>query len=344
MQYSNHLEKMDLPENFPAEKELVFHEFLAKKAGLTNFRIVPIANDCSARVYYRVFTAEGSKILMDSVAEMKSYHAFMEMGDWLRSKELKAPKIFAHEPEHGLMLIEDFGKHSLHSYLSQTPEQEIALYEKSIDLLVKLHNTTPLMELEAHNYDVLTSGLKRVFVNSYLPTIIPANKLSKAYGELQAIFDDLLRMLPLMKQVVVLRDYHAENLMVLDGLELGIIDFQDAMLGCSAYDLLSLLEDARRQVSPELADHCMKYYYAQAEVQNHLEFQEAYAILSAQRNLRIIGLFHKLGCLEKKEKYAAFIPRVVGYLNKTLTHPRLIDLAEWVQKYNVLDNDELKRK
>jgi len=344
MQYNKQIEELDLLASLPIEKVASFHQFLIETAELDNFRITPIANDCSGRTYYRVLTSEGSKILMDSQTEMKSYHDFIKVCDWLRSEGLRSPQIFAKDSEHGLMLIEDFGDASLLSYLMQNPEQEIDLYQKSIDLLVKLHNTIPSTELKEHDHEVLSSGLQRLFMNNYLPIIIPENRLHKARAELTAIFDDLYRMLPLMKQVVVLRDYHAENLMVLSDSNLGIIDFQDAMIGCPAYDLLSLLEDARREIKPELAIHCINYYHTQAATQNYNEFDEAYAILSAQRNLRIIGLFHKLYILENKEKYGPCIPRVTGYLANTLKHPRLAALNAWIEKYNVLSNDELNRK
>lgn len=334
---------MELCENISVEKRLSLHQFLQQKANLADFNIVPIDNDCSTRVYYRVVAGNNSKILMDSSKEAKSFNDFIIIGDWLRSQGLNAPEIFTTDAKKGLMLIEDFGKFNLNLYLNQWPNKEYTVYQKAIDILVKLHDASINIKLENQSADVLNMGLMRLFVGNYLPAIIQGSNLEKAIDELFSIFNDLYKVIALTKQVVVLRDYHAENLMVInDYNDLGIIDFQDAMIGCHAYDLLSLLEDARRDVNSQLSARCIAYYASQVDIGNKDVFDEAYAVLSAQRNLRIIGLFHKLFYQEGRDKYALCIPRVVGYLKNTLKHPRLVKLADWIQTYNVIDNNVLR--
>jgi hypothetical protein len=133
--------------------------------------------------------------------------------------------------------------------------------------------------------------------------------------------------------VTVLRDYHAENVMLRDdrdGLDaLGLIDFQDALAGHPAYDLVSMLQDARRDVSPAIEAEMMARYLDVAEVKDRAGFEAAYAVLGAQRNAKIIGIFTRLWKRDGKPRYLSYQPRVWGYLERDLAHPALADVAAW---------------
>jgi aminoglycoside/choline kinase family phosphotransferase len=124
-----------------------------------------------------------------------------------------------------------------------------------------------------------------------------------------------------------LRDYHAENIMLLDDGEQGIIDFQDALVGHPAYDLVSLLQDARRDVRPELEADMLAYYLTVANPGP--DFDAHYALLGAQRNTKIIGIFTRLWKRDGKERYLSFLPRMWGLLERDLSHPALANVKQW---------------
>jgi aminoglycoside/choline kinase family phosphotransferase len=145
----------------------------------------------------------------------------------------------------------------------------------------------------------------------------------------RAAFDQVLRPM-LARQnpgVTVLRDYHAENIMLLDEGRQGLIDFQDALVGHPAYDLVSLLQDARRDVSPELERAMLDRYLSQADAGD--DFEADYARLGAQRNAKIVGIFSRLWKRDDKPRYLAFIPRVWDAMERDLKHPALAPVAEW---------------
>jgi N-acetylmuramate 1-kinase len=124
-----------------------------------------------------------------------------------------------------------------------------------------------------------------------------------------------------------LRDYHAENIMLLDDGTQGLIDFQDALIGHPAYDLVSLLQDARRDVAPELEAAMLEYYCRAARVTEN--FTHHYALLGAQRNTKIIGIFTRLWKRDGKDRYLGFLPRMWGLLERDLAHPALAPLKNW---------------
>lgn len=130
-----------------------------------------------------------------------------------------------------------------------------------------------------------------------------------------------------------MRDYHAENLMLLDhhtGLQsIGLLDYQDALIGHPAYDLVSLLQDARRDTSPELQDSMVKWFIDTSR-QDPETFLRDYAIIGAQRNLKIVGIFARLWLRDGKPSYLDLIPRVWNHLQTDLQHPALFELKEWI--------------
>ena len=333
------LKKLSSFESSSNNKKVIFHQFLSTKCKLDNFTINHINGDCSSRTYFRIDSPLGSNILMDSSLEIDSYHNFLKIGSWLYNNDFKSPKIYAHDEKLGLMLLEDFGHHSLASYIGANPDREISLYEKSIDILTKLHKIKPTIALKSFDHTMLNNSLKKFFLIHFLPNIIPQDNLKPAFEELLDIFNELYSSFSSLNEVVVLRDFHAENLMVIHEEDLGIIDFQDAMVGNPAYDLLSLLIDARRDVSHELKTHCIRYYIDSMGLNNTNDFNKCYAILSAQHGLRLIGLFFKLVHHDRKEQYRPCLIRTKNYLANTLINPELSPLTNWIKKHKLMEYD-----
>jgi hypothetical protein len=262
-------------------------------------------------------------MLMDAPPPHEDPGPFLHVGKWLCAHGLRAPAIYAERPEQGLVLIEDFGNDRMRDWLDDNPHAEEAVYERAIDALVALHARPP-GPFEPYDMAVYQreAGL---FVEWYCPAMgLPVD----AEGW-RAAWDAVLEpMLPRQEPgVTVLRDYHAENIMLLGDGAQGLIDFQDALVGHPAYDLVSLLQDARRDVDPVLERRMLERYRAQVDAGTH--FEADYARLGAQRNVKIVGIFARLWRRDGKPRYLPMIPRVWEAMERDLAHPALAPVAEW---------------
>jgi aminoglycoside/choline kinase family phosphotransferase len=297
-------------------------EFL-ENAGWGAARVEPLVGDASFRRYFRVRDGNRSAMLMDAPPPHEDPGPFLDVGKWLAEHGHRAPAIHAADRSRGLVLIEDFGKDRMRDWLDDNAHAEHEVYERAIDALVRLHRSPPgpfaPYDLDTYQRE---AGL---FTEWYCP----AMRIEVDAEGYRAAFADVLRpMLPRQNPgVTVLRDYHAENIMLLDGGHQGLIDFQDALVGHPAYDLVSLLQDARRDVSPELEREMLDRYLAQVEA--NPDFEADYARLGAQRNAKIVGIFSRLWKRDDKPRYLAFIPRVWEAMERDLRHPALAPVAEW---------------
>jgi aminoglycoside/choline kinase family phosphotransferase len=219
------------------------------------------------------------------------------------------------------LLIEDFGDRRMREHLDEHPEDEAAVYRAAIDAIVRLAQT-PAVQAQA--YDMATYMREVQLLSEWY---MPAMGLSFDAHEFDQVWTDALAPLADYQKVTVLRDYHAENIMLLDDGQQGIIDFQDALVGHPAYDLVSLLQDARRDVSPALEAEMLAYYNNAATP--GADFAAHYALLGAQRNTKIIGIFTRLWKRDGKERYLSFLPRMWGLLERDLAHPDLAPVKRW---------------
>jgi aminoglycoside/choline kinase family phosphotransferase len=302
-------------------------DFLAK-AGWGGAEVEPLAGDASFRRYFRVRAGGESAMLMDAPPPHEDPGPFLEVGAWLSRHGHRAPAIHAEDRARGLVLIEDFGADRMRDWLDDHPEAERQTYECAVDALVRLHDTPPGpfapydMEVYRREAGLLTEW--------YCPAL---GREVDAAGYIAAWDEALAPMLPRQQPgVTVLRDYHAENIMLLspatDGCgPQGLIDFQDALVGHPAYDLVSLLQDARRDVSPQLERAMLDRYLAQVGGGPH--FEADYARLGAQRNAKIVGIFSRLWQRDGKPRYLAMIPRVWEAMERDLRHPALAPVADW---------------
>lgn len=301
------------------------HPFLAA-AGWGAATIAPIPGDASFRRYFRVNDAARKAILMHAPPPHEDPQPFLDVAGWLTANGLRAPQIYAADPATGWVLLEDFGDDRMRDWLDDHPQDEDAAYSTAIDTLVALHakpaGPFPPYDMAAYQREVM------LLVEWYCPAAgIEVDAASYA-----SAWDDVLA--PLLRQqdpgVTVLRDYHAENVMLLPGGEQGLIDFQDALVGHPAYDLVSLLQDARRDVSRELERRMLDRYLGQVEA--GAEFEADYARLGAQRNAKIVGIFSRLWKRDGKPAYLALIPRVWAALERDLAHPALTPVAGWFDR------------
>lgn len=297
-------------------------EFL-EQAGWGAAKIEPLVGDASFRRYFRVRDGARSAMLMDAPPPHEDPGPFLDVGKWLAEHGHRAPEIHAEDRSRGLVLIEDFGEDRMRDWLDDNAHAEEDVYARAIDALVRLHRSPPGPFAP---YDLETYQREAGLLTEWY---CPAMRLAVDDAGYRAAWDEVLQpMLPRQNPgVTVLRDYHAENIMLLDEGHQGLIDFQDALVGHPAYDLVSLLQDARRDVSPRLERTMLDRYLAQVDAGAH--FEADYARLGAQRNAKIVGIFSRLWKRDDKPRYLAFIPRVWEALERDLKHPALAPVAEW---------------
>jgi len=296
-------------------------EFLTRY-GWTDAQISPVAGDASFRRYFRVNSAtRGKAILMDAPPPHEDPQPFLDIAQYLTGHQFRAPEIYGTDLTRGLVLLEDFGDRRMREHLDDHPEDESQIYRAAIDTIVRLAGTPAA---DAQRYDMATYLREVQLLTEWY---MPAMGLSCDANAFDQMWVDALAPLASCQDVTVLRDYHAENIMLLDDGEQGIIDFQDALVGHPAYDLVSLLQDARRDVRPELEADMLAYYLTAANPGS--DFDAHYALLGAQRNTKIIGIFTRLWKRDGKERYLSFLPRMWGLLERDLAHPALASVKQW---------------
>ncbi len=287
---------------------------------------LPVAGDASFRRYFRIVEGARRAILMDAPPPHEDPRPFIAVAEWLIERDFAAPAILACDLDQGLVLIEDFGDDRLREAIDASLDGGLALYAPAVDLLVALrgHAAGPLPL-----YD--RAVLKReaaLFVDWYCPAVGITPDIASWDAAWDAVFDHAVPDVP----VTVLRDYHAENLMLVGpDKSLGLLDFQDALAGHAAYDLVSLLQDARRDVDPSVEAAMLARYAAATGVGD--SFSDAYHVLGAQRNAKILGIFTRLWKRDGKTRYPTLCPRVWTYLERDLAQPVMAPVAAWFEAH-----------
>ncbi|MET0431142.1 MAG: tRNA (adenosine(37)-N6)-threonylcarbamoyltransferase complex ATPase subunit type 1 TsaE [Hyphomicrobium sp.] len=323
-----------------------------------------LQGDASPRRYARLVKADGTRaILMDSpqrpdgppIRDGKSYsaiaclaenvRAFVAIDRTLEAAGLSVPHIFAEDLNQGLLLIEDFGDEVFGSEVKRGRDQS-ALWRRGVDALIAVQ-VTPLprrialsdgsdFEVPIANDAVLEIETE-LFLDWYWPALRGSQPPTTARVEFKKLWKTLFDRVLAQPKTWLLRDFHSPNLIALDARQsprdVGIIDFQDAMIGPGAYDLVSLLQDARVDVpealEKQLLDHYIETVGARDAAFDPTDFRVAYAVLGAQRNTKILGIFARLAMRDGKRQYLAHVPRIWGYLERDLQHPDLAPLRAW---------------
>lgn len=332
----------------------------------------PLPGDASTRHYIRLHLGSRTAMLMDQPGAAEApaappdatpeqrralgYNAlarlagadcarFVAASRYLRNRGLSAPDIYAADVAQGFLLIEDLGI-DLYTDILSDGGDEYALYEAAIDGLVRLHADpapallAPDKPLFAYDETALIAELD-LLTEWFFPAALGRAAEASVIAEHRALWHEALRGISGGTSVFVHRDYHAQNLLWRgdrSGLaRVGMIDFQDALAGSPAYDLVSLLEDARRDVAPELADAMTQRYLAKCHAQGAMldaeRLRAEAALLAAQRNAKIIGIFARLAKRDGKPRYLAHLPRVWRYMEQDLSHPELRRLKRWYDRH-----------
>src|SRR5271170_3059604 len=320
----------------------------------------PLHGDASSRAYERLTARDGATaILMISPPRAsgptlrfgKSYaeiarlsvdiRAFLAMAGGLRAQGYSTPRILARDIHRGLALIEDFGDETV----ADENGPNASRYAEATSLLADLHAralppelpvghetyTLPVYDIEAMSIEV------ELALDWYAPVIARGNPSSGARMQFLALWREILAPVLGPRTTWTLRDFHSPNLHWLaerDGLKrLGLIDFQDAVLGPPAYDLASLLQDARQAVAEDTEQRLLALYMRRrAQIDLSFDapaFISAYSVMGAQRATKILGLFTRLDRRDGKPQYLQLLPRIERTLAKNLAHPVLEPLRQW---------------
>ncbi|AUX69791.1 aminoglycoside phosphotransferase [Porphyrobacter sp. HT-58-2] len=302
-------------------------EFIAA-AGWGGAQVQPLPGDASFRRYFRLVNGDDqSAMLMHAPPPHEDPAPFLHVAHWLNSHGMRAPAILAEDAGAGWVLTEDFGNDRMRDWLDLNPDDEREAYEAAVEALAALHRLPPG---PFPAYDMAVYQREAALLTEWY---CPAQGITVDAQAYAAAWEEVLTPM-LARQapgVTVLRDYHAENIMLLDGrpsAPQGLIDFQDALVGHPAYDLVSLLQDARRDVAEPLEAAMLAHYEAAAGVTGE-DFRADYARLGAQRNAKIVGIFTRLDRRDGKPRYLDLIPRVWAALERDLAHPALAPVARW---------------
>jgi tRNA threonylcarbamoyl adenosine modification protein YjeE len=330
-------------------------------AGYADARRRRMPGDASTRSYARLVRDDGVVILMNSplrpdgptVYEGKSYSAavhlaedvkpFVAIDNGLRARGFSAPSIHHADLDAGFLITEDFGSAG---FIEGEPPRPIAeRYEAATDMLAALHREAlpeilPVAPQITYAIPTFDTDALLVEVGLMLEWYMPdrgAELTDNLRDEFVMMWRDLLSKPASAARTWALRDFHSPNLIWLDErtgtARVGIIDFQDAVLGPTAYDLVSLLQDARVDVPEQLELALLtRYIKARRASDDSFDpagFAELYAIMSAQRNTRLLGTFARLNRRDGKPQYLRHQPRIWTYLNRSLAHPVLARAREW---------------
>lgn len=294
----------------------------------------PLAGDASNRKYERLTLGSGeTAVLMDADPEKgEDVRPFLRIARWLSDQGLSAPEIYAEDCDFGFLLIEDLGDDLFARIILREPDLETPLYESATDLLADLSRAT-LPKLSAYD-PTLMADLASLAFSKYADGINGTEDAQRA-STFRKRFEKLLAELTSGPKMVIQRDFHAENLLWLGDrtgtARVGLLDFQDAMIGHPAYDLVSLLQDVRRDVPAAIEAKMIDRFIAATGLNDHA-FRVAYAALGVQRNLRILGVFARLGMEHGKPHYVDMIPKVWDHLQRDLDHPALASIAPMVRE------------
>lgn len=315
-----------------SEREKLIGAFL-NRAGWGDAERRPLAGDASFRRYERLSRGERRAVLMDAPPPKENVRPFVKIARHLASLRLSAPEIRAADETAGLLLLEDFGDDTFGRLMARGDDPE-PYFAAAVDVLARLR-AAPRPAGVPNYLEIEMATTAQLVIDWFLPALTGERPDEKLRAEYTAIWGDLLPRARRGGTCLVLRDYFADNLMWLGEREaerrVGLLDFQDAAIGFAPYDLMSLLQDARREIPPALEARMIRRALDLTGADEGA-FREAYAIVGAQRNARIVGLWARLWKRDAKPRYLAFLPQTWTVLERDLEHQALAPLKAWFER------------
>ena len=309
-----------------------------EKQKISTKNLVAIRSDASFRKYYRL---ENNILVMDAAPEKgESVSKFSEIATILHSFNLSAPKIIDVNNKEGFILLEDFGDKIFSKYMNK--ENKINLYKKAIDVLIDIkiksnQNKSSLIKLTTYNFEELYRE-SILFIEWFIEQKLRMKISNKKREEFYQILQQAFLNIKSQNDTLVLRDYHVDNLILKDHKEplkqVGLIDFQDALLGSSFYDLASLLEDVRMPLNENEKEELLKYYINMTNENYEMVLREI-NFFSLQRNLKILGIFNRLSIRDGKARYLEYLPATFNFIKSNLKSSLFFDMKKWIEELQI---------
>ncbi|BAE53052.1 aminoglycoside phosphotransferase family protein [Paramagnetospirillum magneticum] len=318
-----------------SERENLIQDFLAK-AGWGAARRGRLAGDASFRHYDRLVLDGKPAVLMDAPPPKEDVRPFVRIARHLREMGLSAPALLAVDEENGLLLLEDLGD-GTYTRLLEAGHDEPALYRLATDVLAEIAARPDSVLAGTPPYDdekLLTEAC--LLTDWYMPAISGHDTDAAVRAEYVEIWTRLFPVARMVPDTLVLRDFHVDNLLLLDrpGLAAcGLLDFQDAVIGPATYDLMSLLEDARRDIDPVMIEIMKGRWLRRFPHLDRAVFEASWAVMAAQRHAKVIGIFTRLCKRDGKFGYLIHIPRLWRLLEASCRHPVLAELSRWLDRH-----------
>ena len=307
-------------------------EFLEANS-ISRLSIEPIKQDASNRRYFRI-NDKKSTLLMDSPSIDNNNYEFIKISEYLNTIGLSAPKIIKKNHINGLFLIEDFGNLTFNEAIRNNISEEL-LYKNAIQCLSKIHKSDNPKNIPIYNNKYLLAELS-LFTEWFFKEIdIELN--NSAVIKWEKAWNKALIEIKKGNNKLVLRDFHADNLFWLPNRKnikrIGLIDFQDALIGHEAYDISSLLEDVRRNVSEKTKKIVMQEFIKISNIKNEKQFLQNYKVLTAQRNAKIVGIFIRLARRDNKKHYLELVNKAMNIFLNSAKDANLEEVLNWIEHY-----------
>ena len=316
-------------------RKILIKKWLCDIFNIPNIDITIASADASFRRYFRCQHQGKSFVIMDAPLEQESLEPFNSLGNMFRLHGVNNPKIYNKNEKHGFLLLQDFGDVNLLDKVNQNNADQ--LYHLAIDELIKIQ-TAPIDNIPIYNKTTLLQEMQ-LFEQWYLQRHLGIKLNTKDSNLLQDLFQILANCALEQPQVLVHRDYHSRNLMIINQQNIGIIDFQDALVGAISYDLVSLLKDCYIEWDDKTTMKWLKYYCDNCSlVEQFCDFNQLivwFDWIGMQRHLKVAGIFARLNYRDNKKQYLSDIPLTVKYLRQVSSKYPELNLS-FLEKYQAL--------
>ena len=310
-------------------------EAFVKKNGWEEADLFPLRADASNRTYTRLIDGSRKCLLMDAPPETENLKAYLDTNRYLASVGLRVPEIYAENIELGMALLEDFGADTFTNLLADGVA-EAELYDLATDVLIHTKKQGRPEGIELEPYDMAAMMREvNLFTEWFVPYVRGEGVTEAEQKKWDEVWERALTDIANDQSVFVYRDFHVDNAMRVGGQGVeacGLLDFQDALIGSPVYDLVSLIEDARRVVSADTRRAVLAKYFSAFPELDRIAFLNDIATLGAQRHAKVAGIFIRLSERDNKHVYLKHIPHVLKLLDRSLSQPHLSEIRNLVHK------------
>ena len=297
------------------ERSNTLHTWIQSFCGAQTFKLQPLAGDASFRRYFRLYTNDATYVVMDSPLHQEPIDTWIEINIVLEQHGLRTPKILAQERTQGFLVLDDLGDNSMMSAISD--QHTDCLYRQAMDSLLNMQKiSTANINLPIFDAKWALSEMQ-IMEEWFLKNLLSLHLSIDQHEVINRSFQLLARKIATQPTTFIHRDYHSRNIMVLENSELGLIDFQDAMIGPITYDLVSLLKDCYLMWPPAKRKQWLTYFYLNLDNEYNIsieEFEQAFELCGLQRHLKVLGVFSRLHLRDKKSAYLKDLPRTFEYV------------------------------